>query len=249
MSVLSATRAEQTLKKLRDPKKAAFFPRFFKTGPGEYGEGDKFLGITVPQVRSVVKTFRDLPLPQIVLLLESPWHEVRLLGVLILVDQSRKGDAKTRQKLSKFYLAHLKGVNNWDLVDASAPELVGRVIVEGGDASILKKLAQSKNLWTERVAVVATFSLIRAKRFKEIQELAQYFFSHPHDLMHKAVGWMLREMGKKDEKVLRAFLDRHTAAMPRTALRYAIERFPEGVRKQYLAKPYEKVPNLRAKKK
>lgn len=230
----TASKVINSLKELSDPKKAAFFPKFFKTGPGQYGEGDKFMGISVPQIRSVVKEFRDLPLPEVAILLASPWHEARLLGALILVDQFRRSDAKGRAKLHTFYVKNLKGINNWDIVDSSAPDLVGKMVLETGDAAILKKLASSKKLWSERVAVVATLALIRAGKFQEVQDLSIHFINHPHDLMHKAVGWMLREMGKKDEVTLKKFLDRYAGQLPRTALRYSIERLSEKDKKKYM---------------
>ena len=233
---LSATTAQRSLRKLRDPKKAAFFPHFFKTGPGEYGEGDKFLGVTVPQIRSVVREFCQMPLPEIALLLKSSWHEDRLLALLILVDQSRKADPATRKKLLGFYLKNLQSVNNWDLVDSSAPDLLGKVILETGDSSVMYRLAHSKKLWSERVAMVATLACIRENQLEHTFTLAEQFLPHKHDLMHKAVGWMLREAGKRDEKALRKFLHVHVLNMPRTMLRYAIERLAEPVRLSYLQK-------------
>ncbi len=222
------------LRSLADAEKAAFFPRFFKTGKGEYGEGDTFIGVTVPQVRSVVKQFRDLSLEDVEMLLKSPIHEARLGGLLVLVSQYQKADAAVRKRIAKFYLDHLDSVNNWDLVDSSAHQILGPHIEATGDTQILDRLAKTKHLWRERVAIVTTYHFIRLGQFEHTIRIAEILLHHDHDLIHKAVGWMLREMGKRDRKTLEKFLKKHSKTMPRTALRYAIEKFDEPTRKRYL---------------
>ena len=222
------------LKTLRDPVKAAFFPRFFKTGKGEYGEGDVFLGITVPQVRSVAKKHRDATLADIEALLSNKIHEVRLLGLMILVMQYEQGHLQVKKQIVDFYLKHRERVNNWDLVDLSAPKILGNHLLRH-DRKMLRELAASHSLWTQRIAIVSTYALIRAGEFEDTLAISKMLLSHPHDLIHKAVGWMLREVGKKDVKTLEKFLDQFASKMPRTALRYAIERLPERERKAYLS--------------
>ncbi len=222
------------LKALHDPVKAAFFPKFFKTGAGEYGEGDVFLGITVPQVRLIAKQHRDATLLDIEALLAHEIHEVRLLGLMILVLQYEKGHLKAKKQIVDFYLKHFDRVNNWDLVDLSAPKILGDFLLTH-DRAILRKFTVSKHLWTQRIAIVSTYALIRVGEFEDTLEISEMLLSHPHDLLHKAVGWMLREVGKKDVKTLKKFLDQFAAKMPRTALRYAIERLPERERKAYLS--------------
>lgn len=226
--------ALRDLQSLKNPAKAAFFPKFFKTGKGQYGEGDVFLGITVPQIRSVTRKHRDLPLQEIEHLLSNAYHEARLLGLLILVDQFEHGDPKGQKKIVAFYLSHLTGVNNWDLVDSSAAQILGTHLLETGDTRLLLKLAKSKSLWEQRIAIVATYAFIRARNYDPTIDIATILLHHPHDLIHKAVGWMLREMGKRDEDRLRAFLNAHAPQMPRTMLRYAIEKFDAQTRAGYL---------------
>ncbi len=224
------------LERLADTKKAAFFPRFFKTGPGQYGEGDQFLGVTVPQVRAVVKRYaQSLDVAHIEGLLKNPIHEVRLAGVLALVFQFEHGKPAEQKKVMEFYLAHFAGVNNWDLVDASAAKILGAWLWRQKRAAPLQKLARSTHLWTQRLAIVATYAFIRERVFEPTLQVATILLHHPHDLIQKAVGWMLREVGKRDEGVLRDFLHEHAATMPRTMLRYAIERLPVADRSRYLA--------------
>lgn len=220
---------------IKDPGKAAFFPRFFKAGKGEYAEGDKFLGITVPQMREVAKEFRDLPLPQIEKLLKDPYHEMRLVALMILTMRYAKGDEKQKKQIVAFYLSHLEGVNNWDLVDLSAYKILGDWLLTR-DRAVLYKLLKTKQLWKERIAIVSTFAFIRKNDFRDTLKISEMLLGHRHDLLHKAVGWMLREVGKKDPAVLRAFLKKHSTTLPRTALRYSIERFPEAERKQWMKK-------------
>lgn len=226
---------ERALKKLADPEKAAFFPRFFKTGKGEYGEGDVFIGVTVPQVRSVVKEYRDLPLADVERLLESRLHECRLAALLMLVDQYKRGDEVQKKKIADLYLRRTDRINNWDLVDCSAYHIVGPWIEEVSDERLLDKLAASKNLWEQRIAIVATFHFIRKGELAHTFRIAETLLHHPHDLLHKAVGWMLREAGKKNQKALDDFLLTHHRVMPRTMLRYAIEKMDD-TRKQAFMK-------------
>lgn len=232
MSILSVQNA---LRKMANPKQAALLQRFFKTGKGEYGEGDMFLGIKVPAQRKVVAEFKDLPLVEAKKLLVSRFHEHRLVALLILVKQFERGDAAIRKKIFDLYLANARRVNNWDLVDLSAPNIVGVYLLDKPRA-VLYKLVKSKSLWERRIAVLATFAFIREGDFQDALKIAHLLLRDPHDLIHKAVGWMLREVGKKDQKALEQFLKKYSRAMPRTMLRYAIEKFPEKKRQQYLRK-------------
>ncbi len=217
-----------------DPAKAEFLPRFFKTGPGEYGEGDRFLGVVVPQIRKVVKRHRGATMADIVELLGSPYHEERLASLLILVEQYEKGDRSQKEKIFRFYLARTSRINNWDLVDLTAPHIVGSHL-HGKDTSVLTELAGSKNIWERRIAILSTHHFIRRGESREALRIARLLVGDSHDLIHKAVGWMLREVGKHCslESECR-FLDRHAAIMPRTMLRYAVERFPESIRQHYM---------------
>ena len=235
MSTLSKVRTR--LHTLADLARAEGTLRFFKTGPGQYGEGDRFLGVTVPQIRSVVRESDALSEEEVVSLLRSKWHEERLLALLVLVRRfvKLKADGASRERIVKCYLANIGWVNNWDLVDASAPQILGTWLLDH-DRAILDKLAASHSLWEQRIAVLATFAFIKAGDFSHTLALCEYFLTHPHDLMHKACGWMLREMGKKHIGTLRAFLDQFTTRMPRTMLRYAIEKLPEPERQQVLAR-------------
>jgi 3-methyladenine DNA glycosylase AlkD len=212
---------------------AKFLQRFFKTAPGEYGAGDKFIGIRVPVLRKLAKEFRLLPLRDVTALLRSPIHEERLLALLILVDAYARADETVRAEIFALYLKQLDWVDNWDLVDSSAPHIVGRHL-EGRSRKILFRLARSKNLWHRRVAMLATFHFIRQNDFADALRLAELLRDDEHDLMHKAVGWMLREVGKRDASALKQFLHKHAAFMPRTALRYAIEKLPESERRRHL---------------
>lgn len=221
------------LKELASPTGARFARRFFKTAPGEYGAGDQFIGIRVPVLRSLAKEFRSLPLHDVTALLHSPIHEERLLALLVLVDAYQRADKTGRAEIYSLYLKHLDRINNWDLVDSSAPYIVGRHLAERS-RKVLFRLARATNLWHRRVAMLATFHFIRQNDFADALHLAELLRDDEHDLMHKAVGWMLREIGKRDLVALRKFLDRHAARMPRTALRYAIEKLPERERQRYL---------------
>ena len=210
--------------------------RFFKAGEGQYAAGDTFIGVTVPEQRLIAKQFKDASLKDIEAMLADPVHEMRLTALLILDLQYSKASPEQRKVIVDFYLRHLDGVNNWDLVDSSAPQILGAWLVEKKDRSVLYRLARSGKLWRERIAIVATQALIRKGVFEDTIRIATILLAHKHDLIHKAVGWMLREMGKKDEKVLRRFLDEHAATMPRTALRYALERLTPKNRATYMAK-------------
>ncbi|MBE6233635.1 MAG: DNA alkylation repair protein [Bacteroidales bacterium] len=213
-----------------DEEKKIVLPRFFKTGKGEYGEGDKFLGVTVPETRKVAKANKEASYELIEALLESEWHECRLCALLILIEKYKKEPELTVQ----FYLTHLKGINNWDLVDLSAPYILGDYLVKHPDHGVLYTLSQSPVMWEQRIAVVSTLMLIRHGQFADTIELAEIFLGTKHDLMQKAVGWMLREVGKRDKGLLVSFLNTHKAAMPRTTLRYAIEKFSAEERKEFM---------------
>jgi len=216
------------------PTKARTLKKFFKTGKGQYGEGDIFLGITIPQQRIIARQFSTLPLKDISVLLHSPVHEERMTAVLILVGQFKAGDGRQRKQIYEFYLRHAARVNNWDLVDASAHHIVGAYL-HGRNKAVLKRLARSKILWERRIAMVATWHDIQKGRHETALMIAALLLEDEHDLMHKAVGWMLREVGKRASlPALEGFLRRHHKTMPRTALRYAIERFPEPKRRAYL---------------
>jgi 3-methyladenine DNA glycosylase AlkD len=230
------------LRRLADPVRAAGALRFFKTGPGEYGEGDQFLGITVPDSRSFLPRSDALREADVLILLRSKWHEERLLALLVLVRRFGKAakDEAAREHLVRLYLANTEWINNWDLVDSSAPQILGTWLLRRErERAVLRQLACSKNLWEQRIAILATQALIRDGQFDDTLRLSEHFLTHPHDLMHKACGWMLREVGSRDEAVLRRFLDQHATQMPRTMLRYSIEKFPEADRSQYLASRYE----------
>lgn len=220
-----------------NPRDAVFLQRFFRTGPGEYGEGDRFLGIRVPATRQLIREYRGPSMPAVRLLLKSPYHEERLLALLLLVRIYQRAEPAERERVYRFYLAHTRHINNWDLVDCSAPPIVGRHL-ERRSRRDLSRLARSKDLWERRIAVVATQWLIRAGDFGPTLMLAGRLLDDRHDLMHKAIGWMLREVGKRDRSVLRGFLDRHAARMPRTMLRYSIEHFPPRLRRQYMNAKY-----------
>ena len=223
---MSLKKLKADLRRFANPKKKEVCQRFFKTGPGQYGEGDIFLGVMVPESRSVAVAYKDLPFSDIEKLLASPVHEERLVGLLILVHNFEKGGAETRKTIYRYYLAHAKHVNNWDLVDATADKIVGQYLLDNPkEIVVLQKLARSKNLWERRIAIIATFQFIKHNEFKPTLQIAQLLMRDEHDLIHKAVGWMLREVGKRDKKAEMDFLKIHKHAMPRVTLRYAIERF------------------------
>ena len=221
------------LQTISDPKFAEQSQRYFKTGPGDYGEGDQFIGVRVPVLRSIAKQHRDLSLADAELLLQSPIHEERLLALLILVIRYDKGREAVRKDVFDLYCRNMRFVNNWDLVDSSAHLLVGPYL-QNRSRRLLHHLAKSKVLWERRIAIMSTFAYIKAGEFDETLKLAETLLHDDHDLIHKAVGWMLREIGNRHREVEEAFLKKHYHHMPRTMLRYAIEKFPEQQRKRYL---------------
>ena len=222
------------LRKLADPERAAHSARFFKTGSGDYGEGDHFLGIRVPEIRAQVKKYVAISLAEIQALLMSEFHEVRLFALLLLVRKFARGDVQDKASIYDLYLNNTYRINNWDLVDSSASQIVGSYLANK-DKQVLYKLGNSTSLWERRIAIIATFQFIRDHHFDDSLKLAKLLLEDKEDLIHKAVGWMLREIGKRDEDVEIDFLQLHYKTMPRTMLRYAIEKFPEQVRRKYLA--------------
>ena len=220
-------------------EKREVLPRFFKTGKGEYGEGDRFMGVVVPDTRKVAKNHNDVSWEVLEALLESEWHECRLCALVILVNRFKKQPDETLS----FYLDHTKGVNNWDLVDLSAPYILGAYLVDKSDREILYVLSASKNMWEQRIAIVSTLMLIRNGQFADTMKLTEGFLNIKHDLMQKATGWMLREVGKRDVGLLTEFLERYNAVTPRTMLRYAIEKFSPELRRYFLTKKRLANPN------
>lgn len=221
---------------LGNPEKAAHHRHFFKTGKGEYGEGDVFVGCTVPESRSVAKKYKNVPLSEVEKLLNDEIHECRFCGLILLTqlfDTSAKDDKKA---VVDFYLNHTYGINNWDLVDVSSYAILGKWLMDKPERSVLYRLAESENMWEQRIAMVATMSFIRNHDFEDALRLSEKFLTHRHDLMHKATGWMLREVGKKDEQTLTDFLDKHYLKMPRTMLRYAIEKLNPEQKAHYMKK-------------
>lgn len=222
-------------------EKAAHLSRFFKTGPGEYGEGDRFLGVTVPVNRAIAKAHIETPIDEIQRLVESEWHEARLCGLLILCYRykRRKTADNEREEIVRFYLRNARYCDNWDLVDLTCRDILGEYLVNR-DRSILYRLAGSDCLWERRIAIVSTWAFIHRDDFTDTLALAEQLLGDPHDLMRKAVGWMLREVGKRDRATLTAFLEKHAADMPRTALRYAIEHYPEEERRYFMDMKYRR---------
>ena len=222
------------LRKLSNPQKAKLLQRFFKTGPGQYAQGDKFLGIMVPQTRKIAKQFEGLELPDVVKLLHSKYHEERLAALFIMVSQFKKGDGKLKEKIFKVYVSNTKCINNWDLIDLTAGHIVGTYL-ENKPKGLLYQFARSKDLWKKRISILSTFKYIYEGKPQETLKIAQILLNDEHDLIHKAVGWMLREVGKRcSQKTEEEFLQKRYKKMPRTMLRYAIERFPEKLRQKYL---------------
>ncbi|MCK9211837.1 MAG: DNA alkylation repair protein [Ignavibacteriaceae bacterium] len=224
---------QKVIKQKANKQQAEILQRFFKTGPGEYGEGDIFYGIKVPEQRTVAHQFQNLPLNDLQILLKSKVHEERLIALLILVLKFKYADEVVREKLFKFYLKNSERINNWDLVDLSADKIVGAFLIDK-DKSLLLKMAASSNLWERRIAMISTFYFIKNGIFEITFKIAELLLHDKHDLIHKAVGWMLREIGKRDLEPEEEFLKLHYKQMPRTMLRYAIERFPEAKRQAYL---------------
>ncbi|MBV2169983.1 MAG: DNA alkylation repair protein [Bdellovibrio sp.] len=222
------------ISKLQDPDRAKNLRRFFKTGKGEYGEGDLFVGLNVPQSRSLAKKYATLSLREIQTLLKSKIHEERLIALFILVGKYSRGSQRDQEKIYKFYLKNTKYINNWDLVDLSAERIVGAYLYDK-DRKVLRRLATSSNLWERRIAVLSTFHFIKHQESQETLRLAKVLLKDEHDLIHKAVGWMLREVGKRvSKKDLKGFLDVHAAKMPRTMLRYALEHLSPQERRHYM---------------
>lgn len=247
---VAAAGIQEELEAYIDPVKKEYLPRFFKTGKGQYGEGDKFLGVVVPNTRLVAKRHKDAPFGVMAALLRSEWHECRLCALLMLVERFRKSDEKSRKDIYDFYLSQTARINNWDLVDLSAPGIVGEYLKDKPRED-LYRLAGSPLLWEQRIAVVSTYTLIKNNDFIDILRLSEGFVAQDvctsvhapevsrnapplHDLMQKAVGWMLRELGKRDKDLLVQFLEKYCTVMPRTMLRYAIEKFPDEERKGFM---------------
>ena len=231
---------KKDLLQLSNPNKAKKLSGFFKTGTGQYGEGDVFLGIPVPEQRKIAKKYIDLHLNDLEQLLRSKIHEHRLTALVILVTKYQKADVSGKNDIFRFYLKNTENINNWDLVDLSAPKIVGDYLLNN-DRTILFKLAKSNNLWERRIAILSTFSFIRNNDFEDSLRISKLLFQDEHDLIHKAVGWMLREIGKRDQDLEEQFLNENCIQMPRTMLRYAIEKFDENKRKFYLSQTANKI--------
>jgi 3-methyladenine DNA glycosylase AlkD len=220
-----------------NPEKAVILARFFKTGKGEYGEGDIFIGVTIPNIRTIAKKYANIPLNTIQQLLNNPVHELRVTGVIILVNKFKKATEAEREKIYNFYIKNFKNINNWDLVDLSCHHIVGEFLLDKQEKrKILYEWAKSNDLWTKRIAVISTFDFIRNKQFDECLHIAELLLNDKHDLIHKAVGWMLRETGKRNQEVEEKFLRKHYKKMPRTMLRYSIEKFDKNKKAFYMKK-------------
>ena len=231
----SLTQLKKELKKLSNPGQAEILRGFFKTGEGEYGEGDIFLGVKIPEQRKVISKFEELSLEDLEKLLNSKIHEYRMSVLLILIRQYERADEEYKKEIFNFYLRNTKNINNWDLVDISAPKIVGDYLLNK-PRDVFYKLAKSENLWERRIAIISTFAFIRNNEFTDTLKISRILLLDKHDLIHKAVGWMLREVGKRNQKVEEEFLKKHYLKMPRVMLRYAIEKFGERKRKFYLGK-------------
>lgn len=233
----AAKELKDELQNMANEQKAKHLSRFFKTGRGQYAEGDKFLGINVPVNKSLVKKYyKDTTLTDMAEMLHSSWHDYRFAALQCMVMQYEKADEEMQKALVDLYLNNLSGINNWDLVDCSAHKIIGAWALKKQDLSQIEKLSDSHNLWQERIAVVSSWAFIKNKQYDLTLSLAKKFINHKHDLMHKAVGWMLREVGKQDKKVLTDFLDVYAEKLPRTTLRYAIERLSKQEREKYMQK-------------
>ncbi|MCK4745252.1 DNA alkylation repair protein [Candidatus Parcubacteria bacterium] len=233
--MLNTIKLKKELKKFANPEYAKILQKFFKTGKGEYGEGDIFLGIKTPIKRKIVKDYQELSLCELQKLISDKIHDFRFSALLILIAQFKTGGEKKKKEIFKLYLKSTKYINNWDLVDISAPHIVGNFLLDK-PRDVLYKLAKSKNLWERRIAIVSTFFFIRNSDFIDTLKISEILLSDDHDLIYKATGWMLREVGKKDLSAEEKFLQKHCQKMPRVALRYAIERFNKRKRKVYLKK-------------
>lgn len=222
------------MQELGDTKKAKILEGFFKTRPGEYGEGDKFLGVNVPSLRRIARRYKGLTLSEIDQLLSSPFHEERLTSLLVLVQKYSNSQEYEQKEIVEYYLRNASRVNNWDLVDLSAPQILGAFLLSKKNRRVLYKFSKSKNLWERRISIITTLTFIRNDQFDDVLEISVILLNDKHDLIHKAVGWMLREVGNRNISREESFLREHYRNMPRTMLRYAIEKFPEHKRKAYL---------------
>jgi len=231
--MMKLSEPQQALRKLADPKVAKASLRFVKTGKGEYGEGDQFIGVRVPSIRSIAKQNRALPVKAVTPILHSPYHEERLLALIMLVHLFEKGDDAKRREIYKIYLANTAFINGWDLVDSSAHQIVGGYLMDK-KRSKLDTLSKSSMLWERRISIIATYHFIKQHQFEDTLRIAQKLLNDDEDLIHKAVGWMLREVGNRDRTIEAHFLDEHSKSMPRTMLRYAIEKFDAPQRRHYL---------------
>ena len=229
----SLDKIRKDLRNHAKPGKAEILSRFFRTGRGQYGEGDVFLGIMVPEQRRIAKKYPHLSLTELGRLLSSRFHEERLVSLLILIAKHRKAVGNERERIVDFYLSHTKQINNWDLVDLSAGHILGDYLLEK-ERSVLRRLVKSENLWERRISIMSTLAFIRKNQFRDTLSIAKQLLHDPHDLIHKATGWMLREVGKRDQGVEEQFLRKYYREMPRTMLRYAIERFDEEKKRFYL---------------
>ncbi|MBI2499088.1 DNA alkylation repair protein [Candidatus Woesearchaeota archaeon] len=226
---------KRDLEKLSNKEKANILRRFFKTGKGEYGEGDIFLGINVPVQRKVAKQYSDLSLAELQSLLDSKIHDHRMVALFILIDKLKKANEKEIKEIFDFYLKNTRNINNWDLVDLSARDIIGELL-QDKDRRIIYELAKSNNLWEKRISIISTYAFIRKNDFKDTLKVSEILLKDKHDLIHKAVGWMLREVGKRNQDIEEEFLNKYHKEMPRTMLRYAIERFPDEKKRVYMGK-------------
>lgn len=233
---MTAKDIQKELENVFSPEKRDFLPYFFKTGKGQYGEGDKFIGVVVPDIRKIARANKTLSFDEVTKLLNNEYHECRMCALFILIEQYKKAKEEDRKLLVDFYLAHSHRINNWDLVDLSAKDILGEYLLDKKDRSILYKLVKSDLLWDQRIAILATFAFIKKNDFNDILRLSEELLSHKHDLLHKATGWMLREAGKRDKDVLIGFLDKHYRRMPRTMLRYSIEKLSTEEKTYYMKK-------------
>ena len=232
---MSLAELKAELELTKNPEKAGIHSRFFKTGKGEYGEGSIFLGITVPVLRKIAKRYYTLNFKELQELLNDKIQTYRFIALVILVEVYKKGNEETKKEIYNFYLKNLKNINNWDLVDTSCPQIIGDYLLNK-DRSILYEFAKSNHLWTKRISIVSTLTFIRKNQLDDTINITEILLKDNHDLIHKACGWMLREAGKRDQRVLESFLDKHIKEMPRTMLRNSIEKFEEEKRKNYLNK-------------
>lgn len=233
---MTAQDIQKQLEAKATPEKRDFLPYFFKTGKGQYGEGDKFLGVVVPDIRKIAKANKELSIDETKKLLDNEFHECRMCALFILIEHFKKADENHRKKIVDFYLSQTHHINNWDLVDLSCRDIIGLYLADKSDRSMLYDLAKSELLWDQRIAVVSTYTFIKKNDFDDILRLSEYFLDHKHDLMHKATGWMLREAGKMNKDVLIGFLNKHYTKMPRTMLRYSIEKLSPEERAYYMKK-------------